>query len=241
MPLGNGGPYALFAREIIRDHYALPHSIPYYTLGGVPYAYPPLAFYIVALLMNLTRASAYTLSNVLPVMFSRITVAVFYGMAIEFTLDHRMAALATLIYALLPTAFSEHLTGEGLVEALGTSTFLIAVVWLLKAERSGARKHLLLAGTGIGLNVLTSPGAAYGIVVSALVLWLVGNFRHARLWGPRLILALAWGGLVSAPYWLSVAVRHSPAIFLRTFSSQDSHIWRTFWENSVCQFPGNRS
>ncbi len=224
LPFGNGGLYILFAREIMRHHYALPVTIPYYTINGVPYAYPPLAFYIVAILLDLTSVAEFTLSSFLPAIFSCVTVVVFYRMAIEFTQDERTAAFATLIYASLPAAFVEHLPGEGLVEALGTITFIVAVIWLLRASWSNDRRYLLLAGAGIGLNVLTSPGAAYGIVISAVVLWLIGHFRQARLWSGRLIAALAWGGLVSAPYWLTVAIRHTSAIFLRTFFNQHLNI-----------------
>jgi len=41
-----GGLYLEFARQIFQNYYLLPETIPHYTQGGLPFAYPPLPFYI---------------------------------------------------------------------------------------------------------------------------------------------------------------------------------------------------
>jgi len=221
-PLGMGGLYLLFSQEIARGGFALPTSIPYYTQAGLPYAYPPLAFYIEALGL-LVGFSPFLLVNVLPALFSILTVGAFYLLARSFFSEARQALLATAIYALLPAAFLEHLPGEGLVESLGTLLFIGGVVLLLRLNRRPDWPSTLLLGAFIGLNVLASPGGAYGLALSLLVLWL---FRAGGQRAPclRLLSAGVLGLLLSAPYWLTVALRHGLAIFYRTFFQQHADL-----------------
>ncbi len=227
-PLGMGGLYLLFARTILEGNLALPTRIPYYTLHGLPYAYPPLAFYIEAILLRIWPFSEFLLVNSLPALFSILTVGAFFPLARTFFEREDRALLATAIYALMPAAFLEHLPGEGLVEGLGTLAFLGGVLALLRLQRSpaqaGARwRKMLLLGLFIGCNILASPGGAYGLAVTVVAFWLAGE-NGRRIPFPHLAAAAGVGLLVSAPYWLTVSLRHGPEIFARTFFRQHAHL-----------------
>ena len=43
-PWGAGGLYLEFARQIFQNHYYLPVTIPHYTYGGLPFAFPHYRF-----------------------------------------------------------------------------------------------------------------------------------------------------------------------------------------------------
>ncbi|MGB9722735.1 MAG: hypothetical protein ACP5OO_04000 [Chloroflexia bacterium] len=217
-PLGMGGLYHLFAREILRHGFALPERIPYYTLNGLPFAYPPLAFYLQAALLACLPVPTFVLVNILPPILSTLTVGLFFLLAREF-LRGRRALLATAIYALLPAAFLEHLPGEGLVESLGTALFIAGVWALVRLNRRPGWPASALLGLFIGLTIAASPGGAYGLAVSIAVLWLFrAGGRRAPL---HYLLAAAGIGLaLSAPYWLTVVLRYGPDIFFRTFFRQ---------------------
>lgn len=236
-PFGMGGLYLLFSQEILRHGWALPTHIPYYTLKGLPYAYPPLAFYVEAAVLRWLSPPTFLLTSLLPALFSILTIGAFCLLAREFFAEPK-ALLATAIYALLPAAFLEHLPGEGLVEGLGTLLFILGVTWFLRLSRRPAWGRILLLGVWAGLSVLASPGGTYGLALSVLVLWLLRAGRPAvevagvpqagrrlPLW--HLLVAAGVGLLLSAPYWVTVMVRHTPAIFLRTFSRQhaDLGVW----------------
>jgi hypothetical protein len=219
-----GGLYLLFAREIVRGGFALPAHIPYYTAAGLPYAYPPLAFYVEALVLRLLALPTFVVVNGLPALLSCLTVGAFFLLAREFLAEDRWALLATAVYALLPAAFYEHLAGEGLVESLGTLFFILGVLALVRLNRQPSWLHTVLLGVLIGLNVLASPGGAYGLAVSVAVLWLLrAGGRRAHL--GYLVSAGGIGLVLSAPYWLTVALRNGPAIFYRTFFSQHAHLF----------------
>jgi len=52
-PFRLGGLFYEFSRQIIASGYALPKTIPFYSLNGIPFAYPPLGFYVQALIVDL--------------------------------------------------------------------------------------------------------------------------------------------------------------------------------------------
>ena len=218
-PFGMGGLYLLFAREILHHGLALPTYIPYYTLGGLPYAYPPLAFYIEALALRWLPVPTFVLVNGLPGLFSCLTVGVFFLLARQLLVEDRPALLATAIYALLPAAFLEHLPGEGLVESLGTLLFIAGILAVVRLNQHPGWREAVLLGLFIGLNLLASPGGAYGLALSVVVLWL---FRAGGRRAPlgHLLVAVGIGLVLSTPYWLTVSLRHTPAIFFRTFFRQ---------------------
>lgn len=222
-PFGMGGLYLLFAREIAHHGFTLPTWIPLYTAQGLPFAYPPLAFYIEALLRHGLGLPPFVVTNFLPALFSIGTIGVFYRLARVLLASERQALLATAIYALMPAAFLEHLPGEGLVEGLGTLLFIGGIVALMRLNRRPAWPETAVAGLLIALNLLASPGGAYGLALSAGLLWLLPpGGRRAPLW--RLLAAGGIGLLLSAPYWLTVALRHGPGIFWGTFARQHGHL-----------------
>jgi hypothetical protein len=219
VPFGCGGLYVQFAKEIRQAHYRLPIRIPYYTLEGVPYAYPPLAFYILALLFDFTPVSEFAAMNFLPTLISCFTVIAFYALAKTIFPGPRFALAASLIYALLPAAFIEHTFGDGLVEALGTFSYIGAMVAMARLNRRNDFISSLLLGAAIGLNVYSSPGAAYATVISILVFWVSSPGRCSL---SRLVIAIGVGALLSVPYLVIVSANHSPDIFFRTWFRQHS-------------------
>ncbi len=217
-PLGMGGLYHLFAREILRHGFALPEHIPYYTLNGLPFAYPPLAFYLQAILLSCLPVPTFALVNILPPVLSTLTVGLFFLLAQEFFPWPR-SLLATAVYALLPAAFLEHLPGEGLVESLGTALFIAGVWALVRLNRRPGWPASALLGLFLGLTIAASPGGAYGLAVSIAILWLLR--AGGRRSPPGYLLAsLGIGLILSAPYWFTVSLRYGPAIFFRTFFRQ---------------------
>ena len=63
VPFDLGGLFYQMSIEIIKNGFLLPVSIPYYYPGGLPFAYPPLPFYIQAIVIKLfSPPQNYTLS-----------------------------------------------------------------------------------------------------------------------------------------------------------------------------------
>ena len=65
-PAPCAGHYLAMAQEVSGHGYALPCRIPHYTREGIPFAYPPLAIYALALIRDATGIGPLVLNRWLP-------------------------------------------------------------------------------------------------------------------------------------------------------------------------------
>ncbi len=54
LPIAYAGMYTLMAEQIADGGFSLPMQVPYYGPGGIPFAYPPLALYVMAVFLKLS-------------------------------------------------------------------------------------------------------------------------------------------------------------------------------------------
>jgi len=78
VPFDLGGLFYQMSIEIIKNGFLLPVSIPYYYPGGLPFAYPPLPFYIQAIIIKLFSPDIFITINALPPFFSVISLFGFF-------------------------------------------------------------------------------------------------------------------------------------------------------------------
>jgi hypothetical protein len=223
-PFHLGGLFYEFSRQIILNHFALPETIPYYSLGGLPFNYPPLGFYLQALVMQLFSPAPFITVNLLPPLITAFSLPVFYWMVKAQTSNDGLIIAALFAYALMPAAFINQIEGAGLAEACGTLALLFLLGWLFRFERNPRPAPAILAGVFLGLSVLSSPGSAYGGAIIALLYFFKSVFqdlqRHNFRNSAWLILTGLISFLVSAPYWLAIIQRHELGGFSTAFLSQ---------------------
>jgi hypothetical protein len=225
-PAYGAGLYLQIAREILIQGYALPETIPGYTAGGVPFAYPPLVFYGAAVLLDL-GAEPLAISRFLPALFTVLYSVAGYYVARAFLPARRQAGVAALLLVVTPDVLQWHLSAGGMVRAFG---FLCSLLGLLVAVRvfRERRRRWTVVGLGLfGLTVLTHPvyTAFFGLSWLLLYLWFDRSVR-----GLLAGAAVAGGGvLLAAPWWLQVAATHGPTVFFAaagTHSGLGGGLWR---------------
>ena len=223
-PFHLGGLYYEFSRQILLNHFALPLNIPYYSPGGIPFAYPPLAFYLQAIIIKLFSPSIFMTVDLLPPLLAALSVPVFYWMIKQFTGDQNLQAAALFAFAIMPSAFVNQIEGAGLAEACGTLALLAYLGLLLRFEKDSRLSTTLWAGIMLGLCILSSPGSAYGAVIISIVYFLkeLGQNLKKRSYksSAYLLLAGLTSLVVSAPYWLTIILHHDLSIFMNAFLSQ---------------------
>lgn len=244
LPVESGGLFLEFARQIAAAGYRLPAHIPYYTPGGVPYAYPPLAFYLEAALIHSLGLPEWPVANVLPALLAIAALPLFYRLARAVFADATTPIVAVGVYALLPAAYVQQIQDEGLAEGAGTLALLLLVPAMLAAERRGVPVRYALVGLAGALCVLAAPGSAVAAAL-LLALWGVALLVRAAL-AQRFVrqlahLALAAAVLLaaSAPYWLAVVRVHGAGLFITAFMGQgggDEGLLRGFVDRAL-QFP----
>jgi len=234
--LGLGEPYHLgglfyeFSRQIVLHGFALPDTIPYYSAGGIPFAYPPLGFYFQAALIALFHPPLFVTVNLLPPLAALFSLPAFYWMMRQFSEDRPLALAALFAFALIPNAFSNQIEAAGLAEAFGLLALLLYLGWLFRFERTPGAGGAAIAGVFLGLCVLSSPGSAYAAALVSVLFFIkvliAGIQRHDFKAPTWLLLTALVGLLLSAPYWLTVAERHGAGLFISAFTAEhDQRFW----------------
>lgn len=224
LPYHSGGLFAEFSHQIVLNGFRLPERIPYYSEAGIPYAYPPLPFYVLAALTETLPFSYIELINVLPPIVGAGGMLALYGLTRAFGLSRRVSLGSLAVFAVLPSAYTEVLYGEGLAESFGLlATIGFAATFRLFAAQRTLRSALITGVAG-GLCVLASPGSAYGAAVSGLAFALFALSASDARERLRTVLFLGMLGLTAAaiagPYLIPVTANHGPEIFTRALRHQ---------------------
>ena len=222
-PLNDGGMFYTAIANIRAAGYALPAVLTYN--GGIPFAYPPLAFYLVAALSDATGVSTTDLLRVLPPLLSTISVAAFIPIARRLSADGPAAAVAVFVYAVQPSAYTWMIMGGGLTRALGLVFALVALAALLSFYERPRRLTFAIAAAGGALALLSHIEMAWFLVFSA-ALFLVARRPSRQV----IIGTLASGAcalVLASPWWITVLLRHgiAPFIAAATTGSLDNPVF----------------
>jgi hypothetical protein len=215
-PLNDGGLFYVFVQEIQASHYQLP-LVSNYNQAFIPFLYPPLSFYLTGLLSTLTGISLLDLIRFLPSLISILTIPAIYLLARELLKSRLPAAIATVSYALLPTAFDFMIVGGGLPRAFG---FIFCILTLYQAARlytSGTRSRLVTTAIFATLTVLSHPVVAWFMVYSLAILFLFLGASRRGLADSLLVAAIVL--LLTAPWWGVNVARHGLGSFLSPFQA----------------------
>ena len=215
-PLNDGGLFFAMAQDLQANGYGLPAATSYNGIE-IPFAYPPLGFYLAAVLDAVTPLSLVDVFRVLPFAYSLLTVAAFGLLARRLLSRFGAVAivLATLAFALTPRSFIWLLMGGGVARGLGLLCALLALHEAHRLYTDGAARaprYVLTAGALSACTVLAHPETGWFLAFSMVLLWAgYGRSRMSFLW------SAAMAGLtvvLTAPWWAWVVVQHGTAPFV---------------------------
>ncbi len=210
-PIKDGGLFFVFISEIQQNQFSLPTVIAYNGLS-IPFAYPPLSFYLTAIISFLIKIPSFELIKILPAIFSIVTIAAFYWLASTILESDRQVCFAVISFSLLPTAVDFMIVGGGLPRSIGYFFALLALrqIWLLFTQYN--KTHLGWSILWTGLTFLSHPVVAWFLVYSMAVIFLFTSRTRKGL------LHLLWVALgvilLTSPWWLLVISRHGITPFL---------------------------
>ena len=208
-PVGDGGLFYQMVGELRANGLALPATTTY-DHAGIPFAYPPLALELAAVLESITGLARADVFRWLPLTFATLCVPAVYLVVSELQPDRVRALFATLVYATLPFAWEWLTMGSGVTRSVGGFLALLAVWQGLRMYREGRPIQVLATGVLAGLAVLSHPEAGPFVVIALgarLIFEL--SWRNLR----NLVLAGVVGVVVIAPWVVAVASRHGLAPF----------------------------
>jgi hypothetical protein len=217
LPLGYGALYALMAERIADNHYALPQNIPYYGPGGLPFAYPPLAFYLMAAVTEGTGLSPMAYMRWAPPLILVAGIVAMFFLAHTMTASVLEATIAAVLFAISPATSALQSDTGGVCRGVGLLSALIAVTFAYKALERSTLRNILVAAFFLAATVLSHFAYA---VFAAVSLATFGLRRWRAAWVIVLIGAIT--ALTTLPWWLLVIQRHGLIVFTRISDTHDS-------------------
>lgn len=210
-PLNDGGMFYIMVQDLLRAHYRLPLTTSYNSLG-IPFAYPPLPFYLAALLVDVAGVPLLQVLRFLPVVFSILTIPVFYQLCHTILRSRVLAVYAVFAFALIPRSFIWLIMGGGLTRAPGLlfAVLMLRQVYLMYTSHD--RRYILPSVLWASLTILSHPaGAWFAAFSAALLLLFLGRSRDGLLNS----LCVVGGVLVlTAPWWGTIVIRFGPSPLL---------------------------
>jgi len=235
-PLGDGGLFYVFTRALMAHNFHLPAEV-IYNGESLPFAYPPLGFYLAGGISWLLKVPLLQVFLWLPAVLTWLQIPLFYLLTQEL-FDRREFHLgSTMLFMADHTRYSWLLFGGGVTRALA---YTLALLGMWFAARFFKRQRLRdwLWASLLGGAVLTAhagTGFAYSLLLTGVLLglgvrnWLRGSKSE---WKRTAGLLLATAGLVlffSAPWWSTVMRYHGWQPFQWAFFSGFSGWYKSMW------------
>ena len=210
-PLNDGGLFYAMTRDLQRANFLLPATTTYNGLD-IPFAYPPLGFYLAGILSSAGGISLLDLFRFLPMVISTLTIPVVYLVGRELLRSRFQALIATWAFAFLPRGFDWAIAGGGLTRSLGLLMAFLAILEGVRFYRTGRRRHGAGLAVFAALTALSHPEAALFAGLS-MVLLLLAFARTRRALRDSIVLAIG-AAVIASPWWVTVVLAHGVGPFL---------------------------
>lgn len=210
-PAYGAGLFMQITEEISTNGYALPERIPGYTRGGVPFAYPPLLFYVAAVVRGLFGVGPIDYSLHVPGLFVLAYLVPYYFTAKELLGTARLAGLSASLFAVTPAVLQWHLSAGGMVRSAAMLFALAGTYTGLRFFRSGETRWVVPSAVLFGLTVLSHP--TYTVFFGLTYLLLFAQFDRTLRGFVQGALIAGSGIALAAPWWVQVGLIHGPDIF----------------------------
>lgn len=210
-PLNDGGLFVVMISSIKSAGYILPEFVEFNRLQ-IPFAYPPLALYLGAVVSDLAAVSVVTVVRYLPLYLSVLSVAVFCLLVATLRDDRVVVLYASLFFALLPKVYQWTIMGGGITRSAGL-LFTLAASW--QAARIALHRGLrgfVWCGLLVGAAVLSHP--EWGITATVSVSLILLHRDTSRRGLGRILVIGAVAVMLVAPWVIAVSMSHGLSPFL---------------------------
>ena len=198
-PIGDGGLFYVMIRALQNNGYRLPEFFLYNGLN-IPFAYPPLAFYLTGAINSLLKIPLLSVIQWFPAVVLTFSLFPFYRLSKTLLKSDFTAGIATLFYAFLPSGIFYLIQGGGITRSLGQLFLILAITNIYLVFTQPSRKYLLFAILFGSLVCISHPEAALHTIASASALW----FLKARTRAGTINAVIIAGGVavLTSIWWI---------------------------------------
>jgi len=209
--LNDGALFVEMSNAIRLNNFILPATVSYNKVE-LPFAYPPLSFYIVACLTTFFNLEVLDVVRYLPLFFNVVSIGIFVILASQLLKNKAVLLYTSLFFPLIPRSYEWLIMGGGVTRSVG---FFFALLAIYQGNRISIKKDIkpfIYCSLFLSMALLSHLewGITSFITVSLLVL-------YKQLSKRAVILIFILGALVLAitsPWWVTVTIRHGLTPFL---------------------------
>lgn len=171
-PINDGGLFYQMTEDLLDNGLRIP-KYSTYNNDLIPFAYPPLAFYLIALIKLASRQSLLQLFRVVPMVVSILVIFAVLFFSNKLLNDRNKVALSVLFFALIPRSYEWFIMGGGATRGLGFlfAILALACIWDLFSQNMN---WMNVAGTILFSSgcVLSHPETSLFVVFMAGVFFI---------------------------------------------------------------------
>lgn len=220
-PLDDGGMFYVMVRDLQAHHLLLP-TYTSYNASHFPFAYPPLGFYLAAILQGPTGWTLFDILRFLPLTLDLLCIPAFALLARALLGRTTAAAAAVVAFAVLPDSYYIELRGGGLTRAPGMLFALLTLFCVTRLCQTRKPAYLVGGTLFAVLTVLSHPEWAWFTVYSSVLLLVtLGHCRAAVIRSAALACAV---GALTAPWWGAVLSRYGVQVLAASVTGS-SAVW----------------
>lgn len=203
-PINDGGLFYVMMEDLIHNGFQLP-AYTTYNSNHIPFAYPPLALYLGALISAGLDIPLILLLQWLPPIVTILTIPAFYLLSRTMLKSHFQAALATVAYAMLPRTYDFPSMGGGLTRSFGLLFMLLALVSAFRFYIKQHWHYLLPFGIFSALLFTSHPEYTVHTCAVIMLMWIFWGRTKRGIVGSLAIIAGTL--LLASPWWMVVITR----------------------------------
>lgn len=201
-PVTDGGLFYLMAQSL---QFALPAFVEY-NGATIPFAYPPLGFYIASLTSSVFKLPLIEVFRWQPAVFSVAFTIAFYFLAAAVLKSPVKGGIATIFFALLPRSIGWFVMGGGITRAPGQLFLILTLFAAYQLFTTQDKKYLLLTALFGSGAVLSHPESALHTMILCATLWVFYGKSRTGIKN-ALLVALGVAAMI-APFFVTVVARH---------------------------------
>lgn len=217
-PLNDGGLFYQMTRELIRNNFKLP-EFSTYNLNDIPFAYPPLGFYVTGLISQTLNVDLLQVFIWFPFISNLLAIPVVYLLTKSLLKKDSSALLATALWTVCLPSFKWLIMGGGVTRSIAYTASFASLYFFVTYLENSKKKNLIYAILLGGITGLSHLEIFWVLCISLFALWFYNKQTPLK----RAIrdLAIYYLGciLVISPYLITVFSKHGVSPFLAGFGT----------------------
>ena len=219
-PLNDGGLFKTMVNDIIGNGYRLP-AFTTYNHAQIPFAYPPLPFYVVIFLHKVFNIGLISIFHYFPVICSILSIPAFYKLSSAILNSDVQLIHATFAFSIAAPAIEWNIMGGGVTRSLGYLFSILALYHSVLLFKIFDVKRLVYSIIFLSLTGYCHLEVLFVTIIFITVIYLFSEFVDTFTVYIRLLLGTF---LLFSPYIIRTMYINGYQTLISAFQSGDFNL-----------------